>query len=123
LPLGWIYRWLFLACFYYIWGLLPWNCSWCTTSFWHILHRKKVFSQNMAKFWYMTLLLCCWYWVCGDVVVILCCNRIKLRISLFFYTKKNCWHPKEREREREREREHDTTAALIIKWYVFEFGM
>jgi len=25
---------------------------------------QKVFPQNMAKFLYMTLLLCCWYWVC-----------------------------------------------------------
>ncbi len=82
---SWIYRWLSLACFYYIWGLLPWNCSWCTTSFWHILHTK--FSTKYGKVFVYDFV----------VVIILCCNRMKFRTSLFF-NKKNCWHPKERER-------------------------
>jgi hypothetical protein len=112
---SWIYRWLFLACFI-IYGACSLGIVHGGQHLFDIFSTESFPTKYGKVFVYdfVVVLLVLGMW---DVVVILCCNRMKLRTSLFFNTKKNCWHPKERERE------HDTTAALIIKWYVFEFGM
>ncbi len=99
---SWIYRWLSFACFI-IYGA----CSFgivhgAQTSFWHILHRKffTKYGKSFGTYDFVVVLL-----VLGmcDFVVILSCNRIKLRTSLFFNTQQTA-DTQERERERERER-------------------
>jgi hypothetical protein len=66
---SWIYKMTFLSLFYYIWGLLPLELFMVHKHLFDIFSTES-FSQNMAKVLvYMTLLLCCWYWVCAILLL------------------------------------------------------